>query len=78
MTFRLVGLMSIVLLLSLASLFLLMNHYQDQVMGELARTVSAVGRATLETLDFNTDPRLSGVIAVDAGPGRRYLRAGDR
>ena len=69
MTFRLVGLMSIVLLLSLASLFLLMNHYQDQVMGELARTVSEVGRATLETLDFKPDPRVPAMVAVDAGPG---------
>ena len=51
MTFRLVTLMSVVLLLSLASLGLLMGHYQDQVMEEVARTASAVGQATLRTLE---------------------------
>jgi signal transduction histidine kinase len=54
MTYRLVGLMSIVLLLSLAASAFLMSHYQDQFMGELARTVSEVGRATLETLESRT------------------------
>ncbi len=49
MTVRLVGLMSAVLVVSLAAFGLLMNHYQDQVMGELTRTVSAVGRAALNT-----------------------------
>jgi signal transduction histidine kinase len=51
MTLRLVGLMSLVLLLCLASFGLLMGHYQDQVMEEVTRTVSAVGRATLRTLE---------------------------
>lgn len=51
MTLRLVGLISIVLLLSLAAFGLLMGHYQDQVMQEVARTASAVGKATLRTLE---------------------------
>ena len=55
MTFRLVGLMSLVLLLSLASFALLMNSYQADVMGEVTRTVSAVGRATLQTFERRVD-----------------------
>jgi signal transduction histidine kinase len=51
MTLRLVGLMSLVLLLCLASFGLLMSRYQDEVMEEVTRTVSAVGRATLRTLE---------------------------
>ncbi len=47
MTFRLVTLMCAVLLLSLAAFGLLMAHYQDQVMAEVANTASAVGQATL-------------------------------
>jgi signal transduction histidine kinase len=47
MTFRLVTLMSVVLLLSLAAFGLLMAHYQDEVMAEVANTASAVGQATL-------------------------------
>jgi signal transduction histidine kinase len=50
MTFRLVTLMSAVLLLSLAAFGLLMAHYQDQVMAEVAKTASAVGQATLHEL----------------------------
>jgi len=50
MTFRLVALMSAVLLLSLAAFGLLMAHYQDQVMAEVANTASAVGQATLHEL----------------------------
>jgi signal transduction histidine kinase len=49
MTVRLVGLMSFVLLLSLAAFALLTNHYQDQVMKEVEQTVSAVGRAALNS-----------------------------
>ena len=52
MTLRLVGLMSVVLLLSLAAFGLLVSHYQQGIMEELPRTVSAVGRATLRTLDW--------------------------
>lgn len=47
MTFRLVTLMSVVLLLSLAAFGLLMARYQDDVMAEVAKTASAVGQATL-------------------------------
>jgi signal transduction histidine kinase len=66
MTFRLVGLMSVVLLVSLAALALLMSHYQDRVMGELARTVSEVGRATLQTLDAVPNP---GTLRTQGGDG---------
>jgi len=52
MTLRLVGLMSVVLLLSLAAFGLLTAHYQDQVMQEVARTASDVGKATLRTLEI--------------------------
>jgi signal transduction histidine kinase len=64
MTFRLVGLMSLVLLLSLAAFALVMNSYQAEVMGEVTRTVSAVGRATLQTFEHHTLP--SGVKIVTA------------
>jgi len=47
MTLRLVTLMSVVLLLSLAAFGLLMSQSQDRVMDEVARTASAVGQATL-------------------------------
>jgi signal transduction histidine kinase len=53
MTLRLVGLMSVVLLLSLAAFGLLMSHYHKGFMEELPRTVSAVGQATLRTLDWH-------------------------
>jgi signal transduction histidine kinase len=49
MTLRLVGLMSFVLLLSLAAFAFMTNHYQDQVMQELEETVSTVGRAALNS-----------------------------
>jgi len=52
MTLRLLTLMSVVLLLSLAAFGLAMSHYQDQVMDEVARTASEVGRATLRTFEF--------------------------
>jgi signal transduction histidine kinase len=49
MTLRLVALMSVVLLLSLGAFGLLMAHYQDQVMEEVTRTASVVGRTALGT-----------------------------
>jgi signal transduction histidine kinase len=51
MTLRLVAVMSVVLLLSLAAFGLMINHYQDQVMEEVARTASEVGRATLRSFE---------------------------
>ena len=51
MTFRLVGLMSLVLLLSLAAFALLIGSYQAEVQGEVTRTVSTVGKATLQTFE---------------------------
>lgn len=59
MTYRLVGLMSLVLLLSLAAFALLMGSYQEQVMGEVTRTISEVGRATFHT--FETRASLAGI-----------------
>jgi signal transduction histidine kinase len=56
--------MSLVLLLSLAAFALVMNSYQVEVMGEVTRTVSAVGRATLQTFEHHTLP--SGVKIVTA------------
>jgi len=56
MTFRLVGLMTAVLLVSLAAFGLLMNHYQDRVMRELTQTVSAVGRAALNSFVYDVAP----------------------
>jgi signal transduction histidine kinase len=55
MTSRLVGLMSLVLLLSLAAFAYLMNSYQAGVMHEVNRTVSAVGKATLQTFEFHRE-----------------------
>ena len=51
MTVRLVALMSIVLLLSLGAFGLLIDQYQGQVMREVARTASDVGRAMLLHLE---------------------------
>ena len=62
MTFRLVALMSVVLLLSLAVFGLLTNHYQDQVMQEVARTASAVGKATLRTFDLDGEAAPAGLV----------------
>ena len=56
MTLRLVCLMSVVLLVSLAAFGLLTAHYQDQVMEEVARTASTVGRATLRTFEMEGTP----------------------
>ena len=56
MTYRLVGLMSLVLLLSLAAFAFLVSSYQGNVMGEVTRTVSTVGRATLQTFERPANP----------------------
>ncbi len=55
MTIRLVALMSVVLLLSLAAFALLMGYYEREVMNELPRTASAVGQAALRTLERAAD-----------------------
>ena len=52
MTFRLVGLMSLVLLLSLAAFALLTQSYQEEVMAGVTRTISEASRATLRTFDY--------------------------
>ena len=66
MTLRLVGLMSVVLLLSLAAFGLLMNHYQDQVMQEVAHTASEVGRAAFRTLHTDAESRFGVRFPEDA------------
>jgi signal transduction histidine kinase len=44
--------MSVVLLLSLAAVGVLLNHYQEQFMQEVQTTASDVGQATLRTLEW--------------------------
>ncbi len=51
MTIRLVTLMSVVLLSSLAAFGLLVNHYQDQVTAEVVQVAAEAGRAALSTLE---------------------------
>lgn len=68
MTFRLVGLMSIVLLLCLATFAFTMEHYQEEVMTELAKTVSEVGKATFHSIEGRKEVYVSnGVVAVSPG-----------
>ena len=57
MTLRLVALMSVVLLLSLAAVGLLVNYYQEQFMQEVYTTASDVGQATLRTLKWTSGQR---------------------
>ncbi|MCI0656810.1 MAG: HAMP domain-containing protein, partial [Acidobacteria bacterium] len=66
MTFRLVGLMSLVLLVSLAAFALVMNSYQAEVMHEVTRTVSMVGKATLQTFERHTLPSGIKIVAAPA------------
>lgn len=73
MTYRLVGLMSLVLLLSLAAFALLMSSYQAGVMDEVTRTVSAVGKATLQTFEMQT-----GASAGRTAPVRTNGAGGSR
>ena len=47
MTWRLIGLMSVVLFLSLGAFFVLLSLSEDDIMDEVTRTVSAVGTKTL-------------------------------
>jgi signal transduction histidine kinase len=72
MTLRLVGLMSVVLLLSLAAFGLLANHYQEQLMEEVQATASDVGQATLRTLEWTVGDRVR-----LSGPGEVTLRPSD-
>lgn len=50
MTLRLVALMGVILLLSLAAVGLLVNFYQEQFMSEVQSTAAHVGRTALRTL----------------------------
>ena len=77
MTFRLVGLMSVVLLLSLAAFGLLANHYQKQLMEEVQNTASDVGQATLRTMEWTSG---DGVHFSEPGEVtlRRFSNAGGK
>lgn len=78
MTVRLVTLMSVVLLLSLAAFGLLVNHYQQQVMQEVGHTVSTVGRATLRTLESRFDrAHAGGVLEVQGQASMHWQPTGD-
>ena len=80
MTLRLVALMSVVLLLSLAAVGLLVNHYQEQFMEEVQATASDAGQAALRTLEWTrAGPRLGKAVMkrYTAGPDgpENYRRA---
>jgi len=51
MTYRLIGLMSFVLLLCMATFALLTRRYENEIMTELAKTVTAVGQQTFRSLE---------------------------
>ncbi|MCI0406949.1 MAG: HAMP domain-containing protein, partial [Acidobacteria bacterium] len=68
--------MSLVLLLSLAAFALVMNSYQADVMDEVTRTVSMVGKATLQTFERHTLPsgiKIVAASAPDTGDGKAKL-----
>ena len=75
MTFKLVGLMSLVLLLCLAAFALMMNSYQAKVMGEVTRTVSEVGRATIQTFERHQFPAVTR-DGLSWGPGHEGRKTG--
>ncbi|MFN7974953.1 MAG: ATP-binding protein [Acidobacteriota bacterium] len=56
MTFKLVGAMSFVLLVTLASFAILMSRHHDMVMDELSRTIADVGKLTLRSFQLPQDP----------------------
>ena len=67
MTYRLVGLMSVVLVLSLGAFALLVGRHQDLMMDELMQTVSQVSRETLRTVEeLSTAPPQGGTTVVTA------------
>jgi signal transduction histidine kinase len=73
MTYRLVGLMSLVLLISLAAFAYLMGSYQVGVMHEVNRTVSAVGKATLQSFEVHLDDSHGNggaFVALNGAPGK--------
>ena len=51
MTYRLIGLMSFVLLLCMATFATLTRLYENEIMAELAKTVTAVGQQTFRSLE---------------------------
>ncbi|MFH0943857.1 MAG: ATP-binding protein [Planctomycetota bacterium] len=60
MTWRLIGLMSAVLFLSLGAFFVLLSLSEDDIMDEVTRTVSAVGTKTLSAfVDLHGAPAWS-------------------
>ena len=77
MTARVVGIIVLLLLASLLCSWLLLRHYQEQVMEEVARTVSAVGAATLRTMEQPHAPQSAAeprdLVVVDAADGRTEI-----
>jgi len=69
MTVRLIALMSLVLLLSLAAFALLMASHHTAVMKEVTHTISVVGRATLRTFEL---PDFTGADG-DGGTAERAI-----
>jgi signal transduction histidine kinase len=69
MTVRLVALMSVVLLLSLAAVGVLLHHYQEQFMQEVQTTASDVGQAALRTLEWTDGGEVHSVVADPAAAG---------
>src|SRR5262245_27350742 len=73
MTLRLVALMCVVLLLSLAAVGLLMNFYQQRFMREVQATAADVGQATLRTLEWTVEgahpEAAAGGAVPDGKPG---------
>jgi len=73
MTSRLIGLMSLVLLLSLAAFALLMNSYQAEVMDEVTKTISTVGKETLRTFEQAGEGSTEPSLPRQPGPDQLLL-----
>jgi len=87
MTIRLVTLMSVVLLSSLAAFGLLVNHYQDQVTAEVAQVAAEAGRAALSALEGPAewvalheppDPRRARIVLFETLRDDAAVRGTDR
>jgi signal transduction histidine kinase len=73
MTSRLIGLMSLVLLLSLAAFALVMNSYQAEVMDEVTKTISTVGKETLRTFEQAGEGSATFDVPLHPGPDQLLL-----
>jgi len=59
-----VGLISIILLLCLATFAFATRHYQDEVMEEIGKTVSVIGKAAFQSLEEHAEVRLGGMQVI--------------